>query len=264
MEVENMGTGAITEYIDVAQLVLYAFWIFFAGLILYLRREDKREGYPLESDRAAHVRVEGFPGIPSPKTFLLQHGGTVQAPPSDGADDRPVAAQPAAPWPGAPLVPTGNPMIDGVGPAAWADRADTPDLTLEGVPRIVPMRVAPEFSIEERDPDPRGMEVLGADGLVAGTVTDVWVDRAEPQVRYLEVGLGALAEGPRVLLPIGMAVVDRRRREIRVASILTEQFAAVPTLRNDDRITLLEEDRVCAYYGGGTLYATPARQESLL
>ncbi len=33
--------GAITSYIDVAQVVLYAFWIFFAGLIFYLRREDR-------------------------------------------------------------------------------------------------------------------------------------------------------------------------------------------------------------------------------
>ncbi|NDC50286.1 MAG: hypothetical protein EBZ72_02485, partial [Burkholderiaceae bacterium] len=25
-----MGTGAITQYVDVAQLALYAFWVFFA------------------------------------------------------------------------------------------------------------------------------------------------------------------------------------------------------------------------------------------
>ena len=48
-----MIRGAVTGYIDVAQLVLYAFWIFFVGLIFYLRREDKREGYPLESDGRA-------------------------------------------------------------------------------------------------------------------------------------------------------------------------------------------------------------------
>ena len=47
-----MKTGAITGYIDIAQIVLYGFWIFFAGLIIYLRKEDKREGYPLESDRS--------------------------------------------------------------------------------------------------------------------------------------------------------------------------------------------------------------------
>lgn len=31
-----MGTGAITAYIDVAQIVLYIFWIFFFGLVVYL------------------------------------------------------------------------------------------------------------------------------------------------------------------------------------------------------------------------------------
>lgn len=38
--------GAITSYIDVAQVTLYVFWIFFAGLLFYLLRENKREGYP--------------------------------------------------------------------------------------------------------------------------------------------------------------------------------------------------------------------------
>ena len=75
-----MGTGAITSYIDVAQLALYAFWIFFAGLIVYLRREDKREGYPLESDRSGgRIKVQGFPAVPAPKTFTLHEGGTVKA-----------------------------------------------------------------------------------------------------------------------------------------------------------------------------------------
>ncbi len=75
-----MPTGAITGYIDVAQLTLYAFWVFFAGLIYYLRREDKREGYPLKSDRSDRVRVEGFPPMPKPKRFLLPHGGVTVAP----------------------------------------------------------------------------------------------------------------------------------------------------------------------------------------
>ena len=50
------GVGSITGYIDVPQLVLYAFWIFFAALIYYLRQEDKREGYPLE----VVVVIEGW------------------------------------------------------------------------------------------------------------------------------------------------------------------------------------------------------------
>ena len=35
-----MATGAITGYVDVAQIVLYVFWAFFAGLIYYLLREN--------------------------------------------------------------------------------------------------------------------------------------------------------------------------------------------------------------------------------
>ena len=68
------------EKIDGAQIALYAFWLFFAGLIIFLRREDKREGYPLESERSAHITVQGFPSIPSPKTFNLADGTTVMAP----------------------------------------------------------------------------------------------------------------------------------------------------------------------------------------
>jgi len=34
-------------------------------------------------------------------------------------------------------------------------------------------------------------------------------------------------------------------------------------LRNPDQITLLEEEKVSAYYGAGTLYATSHRQEPI-
>lgn len=56
-----------SQNFDFAQLVLYAFWIFFVGLVFYLRREDKREGYPLESD---HGPVGGWPAPPGPKKFI--------------------------------------------------------------------------------------------------------------------------------------------------------------------------------------------------
>ena len=56
-----METGAITQYVDVAQLVLYAFWAFFFGLIYYLQRESHREGYPMDSDRGL---IQGFPCWP--------------------------------------------------------------------------------------------------------------------------------------------------------------------------------------------------------
>jgi len=255
-----MNKGAITGYIDVAQIVLYAFWIFFAGLIIYLRREDKREGYPLESERSGQVDHQGWPSIPSPKTFTLFDGGSVQAP-SGLRDQRPIAAKPIGPYLGAPLKPTGNPMLDGVGPASFAERANHPDHTIDGLPLIVPARVAPGYSVAGQDPDPRGMNVYGADRELGGVVMEIWIDRAEPQIRYLEV---EATTGRRVLLPINFAKIDGSRGRVNVRSILGSQFAAVPTLANTDQITRLEEDRIMAYYAGGSLYAMPARAEPLL
>lgn len=246
--------GTITGTLDVAQVTLYAFWVFFAGLIFYLRREDKREGYPLESDRSGRVRVQGFPAMPRPKTFLLPHGGSYSAP-SGRIDDREVRAAPIGSWLGAPQEPTGDPMSDGVGPAAYAARADVPELTIDGHPSIVPTRVASDHIVDPTDGNPIGMKVFGADRMLAGTVRDVWVDRAEPQIRYLEVEIA----GPRsVLLPMTLVRINRRR-QVYVKSILAAQFAGVPALRNPDQVTKLEEDRITAYYASGHLYATPSR-----
>ena len=253
-----MQTGAITQYIDVAQLVLYAFWIFFAGLVFYLRREDKREGYPLENDRSEHINVVGFPGLPEPKKFTLPHGrGVRYAPLREPETFGPVAAEPTGNWPGAPLEPSGNPMTDCVGPGSYARRPDLPDLTEHGEARIVPFRVAPEFSVAERDPDPRGKPVYGADGKQAGTITDIWVDRGEPQIRYLEMDTG----GKTVLLPMNYVKVSADGNRLKVKSIRSDQFGGVPQLSNPDQITLQEEDKIVAYYGAGHLYAFESRSE---
>lgn len=258
-----MHTGAITNYIDVAQLALYGFWIFFAGLIFYLRREDKREGYPLESDGPRRGIVQGFPPMPSAKTFLLQHGG-VRIVPDPARLEPPIAGLPTGRWPGSPIEPTGDPMRDAVGPASYANRADSPDLTIEGHPRIVPMRAAPDFSVAPNDPDPRGMEVRAIRGDVAGVVRDIWVDRSETVIRYLEVEVTTTTGTKRVLLPINFTRIDARRRRVRVKAIHAEQFAFVPPHAAPDTVTLREEDRIMAFYGGGHLYATASRLGPLL
>jgi photosynthetic reaction center H subunit len=49
--------GNITGYIDLAQIMLYVFWIFFAGLIWYLAMENHREGYPMESSSSGRAIV---------------------------------------------------------------------------------------------------------------------------------------------------------------------------------------------------------------
>jgi len=273
--------GDITSHIDVAQVVLYAFWIFFAGLIFYLRREDRREGYPLESEVTGKVD-EGSRGlwVPEPKVFLLPHGGTAMAP-TDRRDPQPTQMEPVEDWSGAPFQPTGNPMLDGVGPAAYAHRSDEPERMEDGSATIVPLRVATDFTIAEEDSDPRGMDVVAADGEVAGTVKDIWVDRAEQIIRYLEIdvpsgaqpetGEGEEPGGPAatvsVLAPMTMAEIKGgsfKPRFVKIKALIARQFADVPKTSRPDQVTLLEEDKIVGYYGGGTLYATPQRAEPLL
>ena len=257
-----MQTGAITANIDVAQLTLYAFWLFFVGLIFYLRTEDKREGYPLISDVSGEAVEQGWPPVPAPKTFLLAHGEPRTAPRWEPRE-RPKVVPSAGP--GSPFLATGNPMIDGVGAASYANRADAPDLSLDdGKPKIVPLRVATEYSIAEEDPDLIGWTVMGTDGAVAGSVIDAWIDRTDMIVRYLEIALTAPLPARSVLMPTGFAAFSRRSRSMRVGAILASQFADVPALRNADVITLLEEDKISGYFAGGLLYATPERAEPLL
>ncbi len=248
---------------DAAEFCLIAFFVFFTGLVFYLRREDRREGYPLEDDVSG--RLEPLGGLlftAKPKTFLLPHGHGTRTTPRHERDTRPIAARRSAPMDGAPIEPTGNPLLDGVGPGSYAERPNYPDLTVDGTARIVPMRAAPDFHVAPQDTDPRGLAVLGTDGLKGGTVSDLWIDRSESLIRYLEVTVDA--SGRRVLLPMTMAVVDGGARAVKVRAITAAQFADVPATASTDQVTLQEEEKIVGYYGGGHLYATPDRQEPWL
>ena len=252
-----------TSSLDLAEVTFTLFWVFFAGLVFYLQRESKREGYPLQSDRFGKpTTIEGFPGMPEPKTYHLRDGSTVSLPREEPTES--VAAEPTAAFPGAPLQPTGNPMTDGVGPAAWCDRADHPDMTMRGLPQIAPLRIADDYDVESRDVDPRGMNVVAADKYIVGKIRDLWVDRIEPQIRYMEITLDDRIGGGNVLLPYYFCRINMSRGEVKVSSLMSDQFAGVPKTKHPDQVTLLEEDKICAYYAGGKLYADPARAEPML
>lgn len=259
MTVENVvGT------IDFAQITLYVFWIFFAGLIFYLRREDRREGYPLYSEVSGAQKSKGFLLIPEPKTFSLHHGGTVSVP-NFVNEMRAINVEKVEPWPGAPYAPTGDPMADGVGAASYAERADTPDLTFDGRNKIVPLRIATDFAPAEGERDLRGLSVIAGDGRDVGKIADMWVDRAELLVRYLEVDR---TSGGKAIVPMTLARVSStmmgQSANVHVKSIFSTQFAGVPALAKPDQITLLEEDKIQGYYAGGHLYASADRSEPLL
>jgi len=254
-----MPFGAMGEYFDVAQLTLYLFWLFFAGLIFWIRREDRREGYPLEQPNSGIINRPGHLLIPKPKEFRLQDGTVVKAPNFDERDnERPMSLEKINGMPGAPSRPTGDPMDDGVGPAAWVPRRDAPEKTREGHPLIVPMRLLEGFEVAKQSTDPRGLPVMGADGEAGGTVKELWIDRADQMVRYLEVEIEG---GETVLLPMQNVRLNVLKERIEVNSILGAHFPKVPRIASNEQITAAEEERIWAYYAGGRMYAEPSRQE---
>jgi photosynthetic reaction center H subunit len=253
-----MEFGAITQSVDLAQIVLYLFWLFFAGLIYYLVRENHREGYPMETGRPGQQADMGW-FVPEPKVFKTVHGDvTVPDPNRREPAYRAVLGNGLS----APIDPSGDPLLAGVGAGAWSNRADLPDLMADGQVKIVPLRVAKAYSVSANDPDPRGLPVIGGDGQFAGTVRDVWLDQAELLFRYLEVEVASPNGSRRVLLPIPFARI--RRTQVEVNAIFAKQFANVPGLNNPQQVTFLEEERISAYYGAGTLYAEPSRGDPLI
>jgi photosynthetic reaction center H subunit len=254
-----MSFPPLTQDFDVGLLVIDAWVLFFIGLLFYLRREDKREGYPLVDERTGELK-RGWPAYPDKKTFLFEDGSTLALPREPNERDTGLSRQ-RGPADGTPFVPSGNPLRDAVGPASYAARQDHPDVTWEGEPRILPLRVAKGWSIEPTDPDPRGWAVVAADGKSPGTITEAWIDQVEPQVYYWEV---ALTGGRTVLLPARLSLIDTDAKKVLVHSITAAQFADVPGTKSSSQITLLEEDKISGYFAGGKLYAEPARQEPLI
>ena len=258
-------TNAFFGNFDLASLSIWLFWVFFALLIYYLQTENMREGYPLETDDGELSPNQGMFPVPDPKTFRLPHGrGTVTVPSAENeaAPRRTDLAQrKTAAGTGYPFEPTGDPMRDGVGPASWAPRRDVPELDGKGHPKIVPMSLNGHFHVSAGR-DPRGLPVEAGDGAIVGTISDMWIDEPEQLVRYLEIALDEKAGGGRRLVPIQLAKIKSDR--VRVQSIYGRHFAGVPQTKSATQITMLEEEKICAYYGGGKLYASAERQEPQL
>jgi photosynthetic reaction center H subunit len=248
-----LPAGYETSGIDTAQVVFTGFCIFFIGLVVYLRREDKREGYPLVDPTRA-VPLDEF--VPKPKVYSLLEGGFTQMPHREASSR--VEGEPIYRFPNAPMVPLGDPLLAEIGPGAYPLRKDTPMMMGPDEVQVLPLRAAAGWDVAAGDADPRGMLVHDGRNEPVGVVRDLWVDRSVKILRYLEVELDAALTGPtpsrRALLPIYHADIRSRRRVVRVRSLIGRQFVHIPLLAVPDRITAREEDRINAFFAGALRY----------
>ena len=246
---------------DAAELVFYIFVAFFIGLIIWLRREDRREGYPLEMDvSGALLHNDGLLQTAPSKTFRLPFDqGSVVTPKREREPMDVPNARRTAKWAGSSIEPIGDGIGAGIGPGAYAQRSDFADVSHDGKPRIVPIGSA-AMTVATQDADPRGMAMLGADGVEAGKVTDIWVDRSEMMIRYLEVGVGTSS----VMVPMTMVLVDGGKKVVHCSALNGAQFAGCPGIKTSGQVTRLEEEKIIGYFGSGYLYANPERAEPLI
>ena len=248
-----LGTNFFGTF-DMASLAIWLFWGFFAMLVYYLQTENMREGYPMETEDGRPAPNQGPFGLPKLKTFLLPHGRGAVIQPNGAREARDVALGRTAMSEGFPHAPTGNPMTDGVGPASWAPRRDIPELDGHGHNKLAPMATAAGFAVAAGR-DPRGMPVQAGDLEVVGRISDMWVDVPEQLVRYLEIDLNT---GGKRLVPMPMVKIWKDR--VRINSITSDLFAGVPATKSASEVTMLEEEKISAYYAGGTLYAASKRK----
>ncbi|SFO94977.1 photosynthetic reaction center subunit H [Tranquillimonas alkanivorans] len=241
---------------DLASLAIWSFWLFFAVLVYYLQTENMREGYPLEDEDGKPAANPGLWSLPSPKSFKLPFGRgevTVPGAANEAAHRREslaLARTDAAS--GFPFAPTGDPMKDGVGPAAWVPRRDMPELDGHGRPKIQPMSAHEDFFVSAGY-DPRGLPVVTKDDKVVGRVTDLWVDVPESNVRYVEYEVAPEFGSGTRLAPMTMVRVDPRW--VDLFSLTAARIADAPQVKSPAQITLLEEEKVSAWYAGGLLFA---------
>jgi photosynthetic reaction center H subunit len=269
-----MNAAYIVGTFDVAELAFLLFFGFFIALVFYLNKESRREGYPLEDEVTGAVEPDTRLFDGAKKSFPLPNGRGTYVPEDVARDDVNVPAVQAFRAHGAPFVPTGDAMVEGMGPAAWANRSKYPDLTFDGRPRIVPIAQSHDLVIADSDPKLIGFPVIAADKQVVGKVSDIWVDQSEHIIRYLEIETTA---GRKVMAPMPFAVVhgnsllgkllpivDDEPELVEIDAITAAQFDNVPALETAGIITRYEEDRIQAYFGGGYMYATPERSEAWL
>jgi photosynthetic reaction center H subunit len=237
---------------DLASLSIWLFWGFFALLIYYLQTENMREGFPFENEDGTPASNQAIFPLPKPKTFLLPLGkGSVTVPSAENeaAHRRTNLALAPTGGEGFPHAPTGNPMLDGVGPASWVPRRDEPELDAHGHAKLRPMARIEGMAVSAGR-DPRGLPVQAGDLEVVGRVKDMWIDVPEQLVRYLEVDLN---NGTSRLVPMTMAKIWADR--VRVNALTSDLFPTIPATRASDTVTKLEEDKISGYVAAGWMYA---------
>jgi photosynthetic reaction center H subunit len=149
---------------------------------------------------------------------------------------------------------------------AWPD--DRPaDATRLGAADVSLSRLSDldDYEVADHESDPRGWELVGANGDKIGEVDDLIVDPQALKARYLEVEvdddrlLDPDRDDTHMLIPVGYARLDDENRRVRVDSLSAADVRTIPLFEDEwdpsyeDRINRHFSDR----FQGETRYSHP-------
>jgi photosynthetic reaction center H subunit len=102
---------------------------------------------------------------------------------------------------------------------------------------LVAMKDLHGYKVAGGDPDVRKWDVLGRDGRRLGKVDDLIVDKEAQRVRYLDVDLDHDLLGAdrrrHVLLPIGVARLDKERDNVLIDQLDATEATLLPEYRHE-------------------------------
>ncbi|HEY8164389.1 MAG TPA: PRC-barrel domain-containing protein [Gemmatimonadaceae bacterium] len=126
-----------------------------------------------------------------------------------------------------------------------------------GVPygRMAPLGDLDNFEVAKDIRDPRGWDVLTADGSKIGKVHELIVDTAALRTRYIDVSLDkkalSLNKEFDVLIPVGDARLDAKDEKVVIEGLSPTQLADLPEFSHVE-ITREYEVSVLPKFGGLT------------
>lgn len=108
-----------------------------------------------------------------------------------------------------------------------------------------------DFEIVEGEPDIRGWDVKSSNGKKIGEVEELILDAQKKKVRYMVVDLDdneLELDDRRVLIPIGLAELDKEDDDVLLRSVTAEQLRALPKY-DEENLDEEAERNICSILG---------------
>jgi len=108
-----------------------------------------------------------------------------------------------------------------------------------------------DFEIVKGEPDIRGWDVKNSTGQKIGEVEELIVDAQQKKVRYMVVDLDdneLKLDHRKVLLPIGLAQLDRKDDDVILPNVQAEHFRSLPDY-DKNNLSPEVERRICTTLG---------------